>query len=214
MEKEKIYMIGYPAKKAYIPFIKFIMKNAEKKDKILDVGGGEGAYSEELKKRGFNVTCIDINKAYIEKAKKRGVKAYVMDAKSLAFPDKSFDISVMFEVLEHIPDPEIVLEEVARVTKKYILITVPNCGGISELKKARLTYDHLLATDHVNFFTKKDLEDLLSKHFQRFSVKEKEPINTIISPWWIRKPISLLYKLKILKPAIYYRLFAVVEINK
>lgn len=216
MIKEDIYTIGYPAKKAHSPFIKFVIEYASKKYKILDVGGGEGAYSVELNNKGFNSICVDINEDYVRKSKNRGVESYVMDATRLDFPDKSFDVILLFEVLEHITDFDAVLSEAKRVGKTHILITVPNCSDFDKLKRLNLTYDHFLATDHVNFFTKKDLEDLLSTHFKNFIVEEKEPmaLGAIGLPWFLRMPISLLYKLKFININIYYRLFAVVDLRE
>lgn len=215
MKSEEIYAIGYPAKEAFLPFIRFVSKYANKEDRILDVGGGEGAYSAELNNRGFNSICIDIDKYYIKKSKNRGVESYVMDATCLDFPDKSFDIILLFEVMEHIKNVNSVLNEARRVAKKYVLITVPNCNGLKKLKGLHLTYDHFLATDHINFFTKKDLEDLLSKHFKKFRVEEREPLaffGVIGLPWWLRYPILALYRLKLIKSEIYYRLYAVAEV--
>lgn len=120
----------------------------------------------------------------------------------------------MFEAIEHIEDIDSVLEEAKRVARKKMFITVPNCSGFEKLKRLHLTYDHFLAIDHINFFTKKDLEDLLSKHFKKFKVEGKEPINTVLSPWWLRKMASFLYKLKLLRPSIYCRLYAVVNLEK
>lgn len=77
MRREEIYTIGYPANEAYPPLIDFTMEYANKGDKILDVGGGEGAYSAALNEQGFSTVCIDINKSYIKKAKKRGVESRV-----------------------------------------------------------------------------------------------------------------------------------------
>jgi len=215
MLKEKIDAIRYPVRDAYPPFIEFVMKYTSKDDEILDVGGDEGAYSAELNKRGFSSTCIDICREYIIKSKNRGVNSYVMDATSLSFPDKSFDIILLFETLENIKDVDLVLRQAGRIGKKYILITVPNCSGFEELKRLHLMYDHFLAIDHVNFFTKKNLEDLLSNNFKNFIVEEKEPLalGAIGLPWFLRKPVLLLYRLKFIKINLYYRLFAVINLK-
>lgn len=214
MDKNDIYTIGFPAKRAQISFIKLVMKYANKGDSILDIGGGEGVYSEELKIKGFKPICVDINKDYIKQSEKKGIESYVMDATSLNFSDKSFDVVLLFEVLEHIKDFKKVLKEAERVAKKYIIITVPNCSGFDELYKLHLTYDHFLATDHVNFFTKDDLEGLLSEYFNKFKVKEFEPvaIEAANLPFWLRYPILLSYKLNLIKNNVYYRLYAVVEV--
>jgi len=192
--------------------IAFAVNNADKL--ILDVGCATGEYCQRLTKVGFRCVGVDINSEYVAKAREKDVEAYVMDVKCLKFPDKSFDTVLLFEVLEHVDSPSEILNEAKRVARKNILITTPNCTEFSTLKKHGLTYEHMLEEDHVNFFTKKDLEELLSNHFKKFRVEEREPINIIFSPWWLRKLISLLYKLKILKSVVYYRLFAVAEIDQ
>lgn len=185
-------------------------------NKILDVGCATGEYCEKLNGLGFNCVGVDINPEYVAKAKKNGVKAYVINGKSLDFSNNSFDTVLLFEVLEHVNDPNGVLKEAKRVAIKNILVTVPNCTEFSALRRFGLTYEHMLERDHKNFFTKKDLEDLLSKHFKKFRVEEKEPIalGTIELPRWIYYPIFFLYKLKLIrKTDVYSRLFAVIEVE-
>lgn len=218
MQRDEIYSIGYPAKNAYKPFINLVLKYVSKNDKILDVGGGEGTYSAELKKRGYDVVCVDINEEYIEKSKKKGIESYVMDATSLDFPEKSFDVVLLFEVIEHIDDFIKVLRESKRLSKKLIIITTPNCSGIDELKFFNLTYYHLLASDHVNFFTKKDLQNILSAEFDNFNVEESESLlhsrilGAIGLPIWLRFPILLLYKLNF-RTNIYNQLYGIIELK-
>ena len=127
----------------------------------------------------------------------------------LDFPDNSFDAVLLFEVLEHVDDPASVLDEAKRVAKKVHFITVPNCSGFFDLKRLGLTYDHFVATIMLIFFTKEDLENLLSKNFNKFKVEEKEALalGAINLPWILKYPILALYKLKIIKSSIYYRLY-------
>lgn len=99
-----------------------------------------------------------------------------MEGDDLKFPNNSFDTVLLFEVIEHVDNPHNVLKEAKRVAKKNILIAVPNCTQFSELKAScNLTYEHMLERDHINFFTKKDLEKLISKESKKFKVKEAEP---------------------------------------
>ncbi|WP_414468848.1 class I SAM-dependent methyltransferase [Methanobacterium sp. ACI-7] len=193
--------------------INFALKYAG--NKILDVGCATGDYCNELKKLDFKCTGIDINAKYINKAKENGIDAYTMDAKNIDFPDNSFDTVLLFEVLEHVDDPLVILNEVKRVAKKNILITVPNCNEFSELKKFGLTYEHMLEKDHINFFTINNLDELLSKKFIKYKILEREPIalGAVDLPWILKYPIWLLYKLKLIKSNFYYRLYAVVEVN-
>jgi hypothetical protein len=224
MRRDEIYTIGYPAEEAYKPFIKLVSEYADCGDKILDVGGGEGAYSDELNKMGFKCINVDLNKEYLSKSKVRGVVSGCMDARFLGFKDKSFDMVLLFEVIEHIRHCDEVLEEANRVARKSILISVPNCGGYRKIKEQNLTYDHFLATDHVNFFAKADLEALLSKHFNKFQVVEAEPMILKVDPRlicskWLRKMICSLMRLRLAGPkvrfglGVNYRLYGIVDVE-
>ncbi len=86
---------------------------------ILEVGKGNGIVSEYLKKLGYQVTTCDFD----ENLK----PDYVEDIRKLSFSENSFDAVLAYEVLEHLPfqDFEKALEELKRVSKKNILISLP-----------------------------------------------------------------------------------------
>lgn len=192
--------------------IKFTTNHAGKK--ILDIGCATGEYCKKLSEIGFKCTGVDINPEYILKAKQKGIDAHIMDGETLDFPNNSFDTVILFEVLEHVNNPKIVLKEAKRVAGKNVLISVPNCTEFTLLRAFNLTYDHFLDLDHINFFNKNDMEDLLSNCFNRFKVEEKELIgmNVVGLPKWVKLSLLLLNKLKIIN--IYYRLYAIAEANK
>ena len=202
---------------ASLKSINFVTNYAGRR--ILDVGCATGGYCTRLNRVGFKCTGIDSNSGYIKKARENGIEAYTMEANHLKFPDKSFDTVVLFEILEHVDKPHEILKESKRVAKKNILITVPNCTQFFELKSLGLTYEHILERDHVNFFTKKELEHLISKEFKKFKVIEDDPINlnqlSLITglPLWLRLPIIFFGKLKAIKPSLHYRLYAVADIT-
>jgi ubiquinone/menaquinone biosynthesis C-methylase UbiE len=183
--------------------------------RILDVGCSIGDYCQKLKNSGFSCVGVDYNPKYIEKAREKGVEAYVMDAYNLSFEDKSFDTVLLFEILEHLENPELVLREAKRVAKKNILITTPNFSEFSRLASLKLTYYDVLEEDHVNFFTKEEIANLCNTISSKYMVWADEPIYMHrFLPWYIRKPISLLYTFKVFKPTFYRRLYAVIWIEK
>lgn len=95
---------------------------------VLDVGAGFGILLEELEtRRGIKGIGIEITDAKIEYAQKRGIDMRKGDAAKLDFPDDSFDVVVACEVLEHLPFGvfERALTEFVRVSRKYIVISVP-----------------------------------------------------------------------------------------
>ncbi len=179
-------------------------------DTVLDAGCATGEYIEILGQLGYDCTGVDVNSEYVNIAKQKGLDVQVMDAKYLKFPDKSFDTVLLFEVLEHVDNPEDVLKEVRRVARKNVLISVPNCTQLHRLRTVGLTYNHMLDTDHVNFFTKSDMESLLSQQFLQYHVHEREPIflGNIGLPRPVSYPLSLLYKLRLVSPDFYFRLYA------
>ena len=186
---------------------------------ILDVGCATGGYCIELQKKGFHCTGVDINEEYVKIAQKNGVNAFLIKD-ALPFKDKSFDTVLLFEILEHVVEPDNLLIEAKRVAKKNILISVPDCDGFETLRTYGLTYEHFLEMDHKNFFTKDSLIALLSKHFNNFKTIEIGPIYPLLinykrekaNLFWVlfRKFVSLCCKLKLLESGFYTGLQAVV----
>lgn len=83
------------------------------------------------------------------------------DAAKLPYDDNSFDTICCFETLEHVPDPHRVLQELHRVARRNVILSVPNCELPPALKDSRLTYFHYTDRSHVNFYRK----DTLSQAF-------------------------------------------------
>ena len=83
---------------------------------LLDIGCSELFFYNKLKDK-YNVTVADSNptSGLIEKE----------DIQNLSFPDKSFDIVLCQQVLEHVVDPVKALYELKRVTRRQLIITVP-----------------------------------------------------------------------------------------
>lgn len=190
--------------------IRFCRRFAGKR--VLDLGCATGDYCLELSKLGYECVGADINEVYVATARKKGVNA-VVSGESLPFEDDSFDTVVMFEVLEHVQDPEQLLREAKRVSAGNILITVPDCGSRADLIRCKLICEHFLELDHVNFFTDADLKIFLAAHFAKFTVERREPIliwNAGL-PRWLRLPISVLYRLGVFRMDLFNRLYAVAE---
>ena len=106
----------------------------ERNDKILDVGCGDGVFSIELAKRGYDIVGMDLSANSINYAKyfsKRSevkIDFLVGDACHFPFANESFDIILCSEVLEHIKDDEDVIKEISRVTKAggFLFLTTPS----------------------------------------------------------------------------------------
>ncbi len=104
--------------------------------RVLEVGCGIGVFCMHVAKNGGEAIGLDISRSAILEAKdltkKYGdpanIEFVVSDARHLPFINRSQDIIVSSEVLEHIEGHEKAFHEFARIIDKsgYICITVPN----------------------------------------------------------------------------------------
>lgn len=67
------------------------------------------------------------------------------DLQHLTFDDKSFDIVLCQQMLEHVPDPVQAMRELKRVTRRQLIVTVPNEPWFTLCRLLRWDKDHLWA---------------------------------------------------------------------
>jgi SAM-dependent methyltransferase len=181
--------------------------------RLLDYGCATGGYSLALQERGFSCTAIDVDAPLIDRAREAGVNAHVVTpGDPIPFDDRSFDTVVLFETLEHVPDYLFVLSEARRVTRNNILISVPNCTATPELARASACFDHYLAEDHVNFFTREELGAALGQIFSRHEISEGDFIEPTLYKELFPLPLAYAFKAlrraRMLRTPLSYRLFA------
>lgn len=100
---------------------------ADPQGNALEVGCGEGVITEKLAQRWARVVALDLPDAGLraEWRSRPGPTYLHADAQQLPFADGQFDVVVAAEVLEHLPDPERGLAEMARVASGSLVLSVP-----------------------------------------------------------------------------------------
>lgn len=103
-----------------------LSENLEGK-KILELGCGKGMLLSELKKRKAIVSGIEISNENVRECKKKGLNVLKSDLNNLLpFKDNEFDIVLSVQVLMHLFNPLFSLKEMARVSKKFVALNIPN----------------------------------------------------------------------------------------
>jgi ubiquinone/menaquinone biosynthesis C-methylase UbiE len=101
-----------------------LLESEKSSKKILEVGAGTGRFSTLLANRGHDVTCLDQSEEMLDiikaKSKKRNLNISLIkgDAFKLPFEDNTFDSCFSIRVLWHFSNPEDLIKEMIRVTKK------------------------------------------------------------------------------------------------
>jgi 2-polyprenyl-3-methyl-5-hydroxy-6-metoxy-1,4-benzoquinol methylase len=139
---------------------------------ILDVGCGEGVLTAQWadKLGDGRIVGIDLDdpklKAEWEQRDRQNLEYRCEDATNLSFADGEFEMASAIEVLEHVPDPERTLSEMARVASNWLLVSVPREPLWRALNMARGAYlkDFGNTPGHVNHWSKRSFVSMLSRH--------------------------------------------------
>jgi 2-polyprenyl-3-methyl-5-hydroxy-6-metoxy-1,4-benzoquinol methylase len=106
------------------------LTKAKTVDSILDAGCGEGFTLNRLREKGIGKKWegLEYSKMAIELGKKAypDIKIIQGSVYELPYKDNAFDLVLCTEVLEHLEKPQDALKELVRVSKKYLVISVPN----------------------------------------------------------------------------------------
>ena len=114
----------------------------ERFDEFLDVGAGE-AYLARLvhEQFGARVAACDLSREACRRGREFfGVPTFSCDAARLPLEDRSFDLVVCSEVIEHLEDPFAAMAELLRVARAAVIITTQECarGPVERWLRLRL----------------------------------------------------------------------------
>ena len=151
---------------------------------LLDVGCGEGVlvhrWAERLGERR-RVVGIDLQEESIQagwaERTAPNLEYRVMQAQNLPFKANEFDLATAIEVLEHVPDPEHTVSEMARCAERHLLVSVPREPLWRMLNMARGAYWSELGNTpgHLNHWSRRSFVRLLSRHGDVAEVRSPFP---------------------------------------
>ncbi|HEV3048039.1 MAG TPA: class I SAM-dependent methyltransferase [Solirubrobacteraceae bacterium] len=154
---------------------------------LVDVGCGEGVLVHRWAERlgGARVVGLDLEEPSIQAGwaarQAPNLEYRLLDGAAsspkLPFADGEFDLASAIEVLEHVPDPEHTLAEMARVARAHVLVSVPREPLWRMLNVARGAYVADLGNTpgHLNHWSRRAFVALCSRHGRVEQVRSPFP---------------------------------------
>ncbi|MBP9763572.1 MAG: class I SAM-dependent methyltransferase [Candidatus Pacebacteria bacterium] len=196
MEKESIRQFTDKYKKAN--FIeKILLKNffntiksiiPENTKSVAEIGCGAGISTEKLRdffinQQTFFASDLDPELVEMAKEKNKGVSFGVESIYDLNHTDGEFDLVFCLEVMEHLEEPEKALKEISRITKEYVIISVPREPLWRILNMARGSYWKDLGNTpgHINHWSKRGVSKFISREFKVLKVCSSTPWTIVLA---------------------------------
>lgn len=151
--------------------------------RMLDIACGEGYGAAALSRAGAaTVVGVDISDEVCEHARRKyGLDAQTGDARAIPLPDRSIDVIVSFETIEHVADPAAFLRECARVLVPdgTLIVSSPN----------RPVYRGEGGTNpyHQIEFDEEEFVDLLGLQFSQVRLFSQFPQS---AAWWSYRSLA------------------------
>jgi SAM-dependent methyltransferase len=134
--------------------------------RLLEVGCAYGFFLDLAREHFESVTGIDITEDGARYARETlGLDAQLGDLLAYDFGDRRFDVACLWDTIEHLPRPDLVVERLARLTDPGALLAVTT-GDIGSLN-ARLggrRWRLIHPPTHLHYFTRPSLLRLLDRH--------------------------------------------------
>ncbi|SCC79451.1 class I SAM-dependent methyltransferase [Saliniramus fredricksonii] len=167
-------------------FVDLVLRTHVKQ--VYEIGCGEGELSMELLRRGFDVFGSDLESSVIDIANDRsiaegfGKRFIVADIYDVNPIDVSADLVVCCEVLEHLPDVGQALSVLGRMSRSWLLVSVPREPVWRILNVARGKYLGSLGNTpgHIQHWSSRKFLALLEDYVDIVEVRRPLPWTMVL----------------------------------
>jgi ubiquinone/menaquinone biosynthesis C-methylase UbiE len=155
---------------------------------VVEIGAGEGRITERLTARFPHATVVGLDLPDTNLAEEWDdidVPMFFGDATRMPFVDRSIDLVVGLEVLEHVPQPERALADIARVCRGTAILSVPRepIWRAGNIARGRYLKDLGNTPGHVNHWS--------AKAFERFVATRLQVTDTATPlPWTMLRAVT------------------------
>lgn len=162
-------------------------------DSLVDIGCGGGIFINYIKnkKKYKRIVGVDRSLSALKYVQTENISA---DITNLPFVNNEFDVVTCLEVLEHIPffNYSKALNEIARISKKYILISVPYNQDLKKtFCKCPICLTEFNPSFHVRSFNKDNISSLFNKYgFSCISTYNVLSTSSYLGKSWMEDPFG------------------------
>jgi 2-polyprenyl-3-methyl-5-hydroxy-6-metoxy-1,4-benzoquinol methylase len=190
LEKENHFWWNKAHKAMYDDFSKRFLVG--QKGKLLDVGCGLGYFIKKISETpNWQAVGYEISGQAVHFAKHKLGLQNVFQGKveSSGFNEQSFDVITLWDVIEHIPNPDPLLSYLSKILKNHGMLFIHTPNIQIQLPKARIkkilfgiksNKHYLEARDHINIYSPKTLKIVLQRNgFNKIQFIHLKPIQSV-----------------------------------
>jgi 2-polyprenyl-3-methyl-5-hydroxy-6-metoxy-1,4-benzoquinol methylase len=146
----------------FLPLVAYLP--LERKGSLLDVGCGDGDLVQAMQDYGWHAAGVDPDPAAVQFACRRGLDVRLGSLADQEYGSGSFDAIILNHVIEHVPDPILVLKECHRILKPEgrLIVATPNVNSWFH-RKFRQNWVHLDPPRHLYLFGTGTLADVVRR---------------------------------------------------
>ncbi|MCB8968684.1 MAG: class I SAM-dependent methyltransferase [Ardenticatenaceae bacterium] len=122
-------MVQVSRDQAIARFCDRVIQHRPQPGHLLDVGCATGSFLWAMQQRGWQVKGVEpIKHAAVQAQQDFGLEVFVGLLQEAAYPEATFDVVTLWDVLEHVADAQATLQEVHRILKPggLLVFSVPN----------------------------------------------------------------------------------------
>lgn len=157
---------------------------------FLDVGSGDGFFIEFLKNK-FSIVWewFELSEQGVVNAQKRGIissQIDIHDPHAIEQYINKFDLVTCLDVLEHMLEPEKALKNMQVLTKKYLIISIPNFNSITariQVLLWKVPENNTPRKWHCFWFNKKVIDKMLHDEWFKIISMESNTLQFLNKLW-------------------------------
>lgn len=157
------------------------LQKYDPKGKILDIGCSTGYFLDYAAKNNLLTYGIELSLIAVKKAKLNHENIINGSLDDSKYQDSFFDVIAMYDIIEHVTNPQDTMKEVSRIIKNngLLVITTPDIESW-HAKVMGKRWGVIMPPEHLIYFSKKSISLLLERYgFEVIEIRKNYKIYTI-----------------------------------